>query len=354
MRIRKSMSNTVFAILVACIAAVVAAAQQPSQVPGKTNLHAWIDEAPGLPKNLEEASARKNGNYANGGSFYQSFYDKVEAFKKTYKEAVAGQAKPNENALRNTAQTQLNGNLARVNSLPIIAQMGGLEKLAQMTPEQRAQLAQQMMQSMQQNPADATARSAAGTQRLQPNNDAATTIAIRKDLELMIQQRGALDTAFRNNDSEITNSKGNHREINQDAAENLAKIPMVNDSVMGRVHDLAQEAALNKDTAARHRERAKWELQQRTVLFTDQKLKLNDLANSYQNWLKNNQDKINASTAPGDLLRGTNTEVAVAEYEVSFIDAAYDLAKYSEAATKDAASYEELYLQGSGAIRRRK
>ena len=36
------------------------------------------------------------------------------------------------------------------------------------------------------------------------------------------------------------------------------------------------------------------------------------------------------------------------------LDAAYDLAKYSEAVTKDVASYEEMNKQGTGAIRRMK
>ena len=116
-------------------------------------------------------------------------------------------------------------------------------------------------------------------------------------------------------------------------------------------YDLQLAAALNKEIAAKHRERAIWELQQRNALFADQRLKLKDLASSYQNFLKNNQGKINASTAPPDLLRGANTEIEVAQYEVSFVDAALDLAKYSEAATKDAANYQDMFLQGNGAIR---
>ena len=70
--------------------------------------------------------------------------------------------------------------------------------------------------------------------------------------------------------------------------------------------------------------------------------------------MKENQEKINAPTAPADLLRGANTEIAVAEYEMSFIDAAYDLAKYSEAMNKEAAGYDGMYQEGNGAIRKRK
>jgi hypothetical protein len=125
MRIRKSMSiapmkltqPAMFGLFIACMGTVVVAAQQPTQVVGKTNLHGWIDEVPGLPKSLDEATARKNGNYPNGGSFYQPFYDKVAAFKKAFKQTVSGGVKPDETAMRKAAETQVNSNLARLPEL---------------------------------------------------------------------------------------------------------------------------------------------------------------------------------------------------------------------------------------------
>jgi hypothetical protein len=358
------MTATAFAFaLVVFLTAVVAAAERTSQVLGKTNFLGWIDEVPALPISLDDAAVRKNGT-----SLYQPFYDKVEAFKKTYKQAIAAEAKPDETAMRKAAEVQVNSNMAQLNSIPMIAQMGGIEKLAKMTPEQRAQLAkqmrQQMIQNMQQTPASSPSPVPSTLVQLPEdkheanqvlvNSDAAGTMAIQQDLQSMLQQRAALETAFRAKDDEITNSNGNHQEINRNAIARLALIPMVNDSIMGRVHNLEQEAALNKETAELHRERANWELQQRTALFMDQKVGLKDLVSAYQNWFRKNQDKINASVAPADLLRGINTEIVVAEYEVSFIDAAYELAKYSESATKDAASFEEMSRQGTGAIRARR
>jgi hypothetical protein len=400
MKIRKFQSAAVFVLFIACTVSPVAAlAQQSSQVLGKTNLHGWIDEAPGLPNSLDEAALRKNGP-----SIYQPFYDKVQAFKKSFNQNMTSKSKPDEAAMRNAAQAQAGSNLAQLNSNPVIAQMGGIEKLSQMTPAQRAELAKQMMNGkMQQAPVAPGGRTSPGMQammqkvmtdpeyrkryekmsdqeketelrkfmatdpaktfdqiqdeqiqakqRLQAKNEAATTIAIRNDLQEMTRQRNALDTAFSARDLEITNTTGTHREINEEATAKLAKIPMVNDQIMGRVHDLELTAALNKETAAKHHARAIWELQQRNALLADQRLKLKDLASSYQNWLKNNQAKINGSTAPADLLRGENTEIEVASYEESFVDAAYDLAKYSEAGTKEAANYEEMFRQGNGAIR---
>src|SRR5215471_4963434 len=108
MRILKStklMKPVVFGVGIVCIGAVVATAQQPSQVLGKTNLQGWIDEAPGLPNGVEEASARRNA-----GSFYQPFYDKVDAFKKSFKQSIASRDKPDEAAIRKAAEAQAASN----------------------------------------------------------------------------------------------------------------------------------------------------------------------------------------------------------------------------------------------------
>src|SRR5215467_3691360 len=97
----KLMKPVVLGMSIVCIAAVVATAQQSSQLLGKTNLQGWIDEAPGLLNSVEEASARRNA-----GSFYQPFYDKVDAFKKSFKQSFSSREKPDETAMRKAAEAQ--------------------------------------------------------------------------------------------------------------------------------------------------------------------------------------------------------------------------------------------------------
>ena len=317
MKPRKPQFATI-TLLIACITTAVAA-QQANPVLGKTDLQAWIDDAPALPKNLEEAAARK------ASTVYQTFYERVEAFKKSYKQSISSSVKP--------VDTTLNNN-------PIIAQMGGMEKLAQMTPEQRAQAAAQMKQQLMKNPAALSLL----TTPVSANNDTVAGIDIQQELQEMIHQRSASEAEFRNKDAAITNSSGSHHEINQDAAATLAKIPILDDPVMGRVHNIELEATLNKETAERHRVRATKELEQRIALLNDQKLKLKDFASAYQKWVQQNLSKI----------KGPTTEVGVAEYELSFIDAATDLAKYSEAVTKDVALYQEMTKTGNASIRKMK
>src|SRR5262245_4986384 len=113
MRILKSMKlmkPVVLGVGITCISSVVATAQQANHVLGQTNLQGWIEEAPGLSNSVEEASARRNG-----GSFYQPFYDKVEAFKKSFKESISSREKPDPAVMRKAAEAQAGNNLARLN-----------------------------------------------------------------------------------------------------------------------------------------------------------------------------------------------------------------------------------------------
>jgi hypothetical protein len=141
----------------------------------------------------------------------------------------------------------------------------------------------------------------------------------------------------------ITNAKGSHQNIGEEQASKGAAIPIVVNGEAGRGPDPAKMLALRKEMATRHRDRAAWELQQRVALVADHRLKLKALASAYQEWLKRNLDAVNASTAPEDVLRGTNTELDVAGFEGTFVAAAERLAKYCERAANDAAGHEVRY-----------
>src|SRR5262245_50953448 len=161
----KILRPAVVGLLVASMTAMAVLGQQPSQLLGKTDLRAWIDGAPGLPNNLEEAAQRRDAGVA-GRSYYQPFYDRVETFKKSYNQAIADKAKPDQAAVRQAAEAQANSNRTQVNALPAIAQMGGIDVLARMSPAERAQAAQLMAQNMQQNPALLTGNASPGMQAL--------------------------------------------------------------------------------------------------------------------------------------------------------------------------------------------
>lgn len=343
--------TAIASVLAACAMTVVAAAAQPTLV-GTINLQNWIDEAPGLPGSLGDAVTRAYGadGYILGFQaglepFYRSFYDKVKSFTNQRNQEMAAASAPRggEAAMRKAAEVQVKTNLAQVNGIPAIAQVGGLEKLAQMTPAERAQAAQQMLQALQTpvvlTPI-ATATPQAGRQQA---GDVTVSMAIREDLRRMTDEYAALELAFGTKDNDITNAKGSHKEIDAEQAVKAAAIPIVVNGEAGRGPDPAKMLALRKEMAARHRDRATWELAQRTALVADHKGKLKALASAYQNWLKINLDKINASTTAGDMLRGANTEMDVAGFEMTFVGAAERLAKYAENVTGDVSHHEVEY-----------
>ena len=92
-----------------------------------------------------------------------------------------------------------------------------------------------------------------------------------------------------------------------------------------------------------HRDRAGWELKQRTALHAQRKVQCKASVVAYQAWIKQNQGRINASMT--DMIRGTNTELGVAGYEEALVGLSETLAKYTEEVTKDVAHHERNYRE---------
>jgi hypothetical protein len=109
----------------------------------------------------------------------------------------------------------------------------------------------------------------------------------------------------------------------------------------GHDRDPEKVMPLLREQATRDRDRAAWELQQRTALHAQRKAQYKELATAYAVWLQQNLGRINTSMA--DPLHNTNTELAVVGYEDGLIGLSETLAKYSEETTKDAARYEKAY-----------
>ncbi len=348
------MGRTAIASVLAVCAVTAVTVSAQSTLAGTINLHNWIDEAPGLPGSLSEAVIRVYGADVQISdapvrtvSFYQPFFDKVKAFteQRTHEMAAALAPRGGEAAMRKTAEAQAKNKLAQVSGIPAIAQVGGLEKLTQMTPAERAQAAQQMLQALR-SPAVLTPTATATPQAArQQAGEVTVAMQIREDLRRMTDELAALVWAFGTKDQEITNAKGSHKEIDAEQAVKASAIPIVVNGEAGRGPDPVKMLALRKEVAARHRDRAAWELAQRTALVADNKRTLKVLASAYRGWLTLNLDKINATTTPGGVLGGANTEIDVAGFEGTFVAQAERLAQYSQSATRDASAHEMRYRE---------
>lgn len=344
--LRAPVAGNLGAVFAVAVAAATVLAAGPDGLLGRVDAPAWIDAVPALPASPQDATARAYGGDITGQpatlrGFYQPFYDRVDAFAESQKRVFVSASTPQggEPAMRQAAEANAAKTIAQVNGMPVIAQMGGIEALAKMTPEQRQAAAQQMVRALQQNPAAAMPMAPAASAG--PSPDAVrASMAIRQDISRMTQEYVALEIAFQTKDAAITESKGSHQEIAALHGAKAAKIPIVILGEAGRGPDPVQMLALANETATRHRDRAAAELTSRRALVADHSRQLKALASSYQTWLTANRAAILGSTSPEDMLRGTNTLLDVAAYEMRFVDSARRLAEYSEAVTKDVAHHD--------------
>ena len=113
-----------------------AQAQQSPSILGKTDLHALLEAAPGVPNTPAEAAKRAE----QSGHVFPLFYQRTTDAHELIKQGASARAKgmPDQVTLEAQARAQSNSN-------PIVAGMGGIGKLQQMTPEQRKAAAQQSM-----------------------------------------------------------------------------------------------------------------------------------------------------------------------------------------------------------------
>ena len=365
------------------------AGQQPQDVLGKINFWSLYDAAPAIPASTAEASKRvygadlgANSHEANLTPFYEPFDKRVAAARDVIQGAVDARG-TNQEAMSQRAVADANNN-------PIIAGMGGTEKMSEMSDEEIQAAAMKSMAAYQQSMAGGHQETANGTQAImqrymndpeyrerfekmtpeqqegemrkamgpgatvaqhtaaeekramQAPNEMAVRAARQKEIAALLEKLLRIDSEFEKKDKAIASSPGNHDQIAADTKANIAKLPIVH--IPGEASydgpDPAKLKVVLREQAALDRTRAAADLQQRTALFAERKAKYKELAASYADWLKQAPGAARNSSA--SLVNDTSTDLAL-ECEQEFIKRAESLRKYHEGTTKDAAYYEQLY-----------
>jgi len=379
-------------LLASAVFHVPALGQQPATVVGKTDLTGLLEAAPGIPGSVEAATAKAYGPNAAPyaakqlDAAYDSFFKRTATARESLKSAVAAHAKSTQDAAAVQKQA-----MAQANSNPLISGMGGLEKIQQMSPEQRQAAARQsaavwqqslvtgngrnspemqaMMQRVMSDPnyraklnnmseaeqraeiqrnmgavAPTTAEQHQKAQAsLQAGNEIAQANALRAEIQQMMQHLGQIEVEWMRKDRAISNTSGNHSQIMTEIGEKEAKVPIVELGEYGHDKDPVQMQALELERAKRDRDRAAQELPERIKLYQDRKAQYEQLVNGYQAWLKQNQSRIN--TTPIEAFHNVNTEVSVAGYEDALIGLSENLANYSKKIVDETARYEMGYRE---------
>lgn len=366
---------------------IPALAQPPASILGKTDLAGLVKAAPGVPATAKDAAAQ------NHDAVYDPFYKRVNDAHAALKTLTDMRAKTMPQPDQASYEKKMK---AQVESNPLISGMGGMEKMQQMTPEERKAAALKSAAAMQQNIITGNGRNSPemqammqrvmtdpayrarlnsmseeqqrqeiarnmGTvaprtgvdhekaqQEMRAGQEAATANAVRNEIGEMAKQLGQIELEFSRRDRAVSTTPGNFDDIAREFGAKIAKIPMVALSEYGPERDPAQLVPLEREWAKRNRDRAIAELAERARLFADRQAQYNTLAANYQTWLKQNRGRIN--TSMGDGYTNNNSELTVAGYEDELISATERLAKYSDRISTEVARYENDYqskLSGS-------
>lgn len=376
-------------------------AQNTAAPLGKTDFAAFYTEAPLPPANMGDAARRNFGaDWRNPvpnalDNFYQPFTDKVESAANVYKQYYtkkmeAYYGRQNEATLHAQAAAQANQN-------PMIASMGGVDKVAQMNPEEARAAALQAAENYKADPFAANgvqsagmtalyqkiisdpayaarfekmsekekeaelrkymandkpqiqtpAQVAAHQQKVEQQNQQANKIRLAMEFQQQIAafttRIGEIQTQYIQQRNERLAAPGNHAEIEADYGKKYALIPEVELGEYGHDKDPAQVAKIKLEAAAKHQAFAATVLKQDIAALNKLKTDLIGFATEYLQYFAAHQHEINGNLA--DQMQGTETESLFVGLEGALLNMALDIVKFSKDSVKDAAQWEKHLLE---------
>lgn len=380
-----------------CGLAFSASGQQQGLI-GKTNFLSYLEEAPPPPPSIQDAARIAYGaNILQPDPLalqrvFQPIRDKVERAREQYRQAYAGKYGQGGDAGQASAA---------VNSNPIVAGMGGVEKVQQMDEAQAEAAARQaaagyqqdIMQSMggdmaalyqkmlsdpayrerfekmndqekamelqkYMGPASsnntapmAPHQMAKRQQSLQSRDKVRDAMEVNEKITAVYQQLQDAAAAFGRAMDEWNATPVSHEEIEAEFNQKYNALPEIVAGEAGRQKDPEQFRLLKLRTAEAHRERAANGLKHHTALYGELKQQYKLAVSDYLDYMSGNSHKVNGDVA--GLYDGTNTELAVIDFEISLLGLAEGLAKWSEELTQEAASWEKYYQETLAAFGQR-
>lgn len=312
---------------------------------GKANIHGLLEEVPAIPETTLTAVSRTFGsnimNPENGR--LEALYQPVRAKVVREKDAITAyyqkkqkDAYGNEKKLEAKAKQDINQNA-------LIAEMGGVDAISKMTPEQAQIAAQKATQKlMKQYAVPGTAPMATAAEM--KNKDVTTVVMQITQKMTDIQKRlQAIQEKLDVNIQSLQTSPGNFKELQEEYRKVFAQIPEV---VIGETRDKdpAQLKSLIKKNTEKCRTRNEFELKQKLAWFSEARSKMKleiDNYNRLVELFKKEEPKMT------DAYNKAYLETSLAQFESNLMSLADYLAGISEkatyfAATKEREQYERV------------
>lgn len=373
------------------LVATLHAQQQNSTILGKTDLNSLLQSAPELKRNPEEAFAyacnRKVSCQGDSplSKQYDAFKKKSESYSTSLKEEASAKMESNYGGMNSSDMYADSKN--HVNQNALIKQMGGVDKIMQMSDKEREVAARNAaaynasnstfspfseaeMKRMMNDPAYAKQMTDKYNKMSESEKAAFVkekmakytkpVMVSKSDLkkqsekienvnnlieinQFISETTSRLMDVFNSYDATIQKIKQsgvNHNELNKTHSELYKKIPLV---VMGegREPDPKKVRELNLTYALKHKERAASELSQIEVAFKDLNRNVIKIINDYNAFLVQNGFKVNDKVE--SIYENTNTEMALAQLEMSIGDSISKIAEISYTENTTASGHEQQY-----------
>jgi hypothetical protein len=325
---------------------------------GKTDIHALLEAAPAVPMSVEAAVSRAfgkdivNPDYQALDNYYRPLFEKIGAAQQqfeAYREEVRSfQQEQGAEGLKKLALA----NSASASG-PVLPDMPGMKGFMEKYMSDKAFAAQYDKMSEAQKekvikgfmeaekPGSSTAAVPMDNSKFEKDQKDQNKIRVAMQIQEVLSElklrMEKLTRDYENKVKALASGPGSYAEIQKAYDQEYAKIPLV---VMGEGH-VKEPGAMNaltaKDVAAKRARNAE-ELAKKAAWLTDLKAKYKLVVNDYNDLIQKYKGSINGSVK--DLYNGTNTELGLADFEVSLMDLAGNLGRFSQAATEAAASME--------------
>jgi CII-binding regulator of phage lambda lysogenization HflD len=389
-----------FLFMTAVLSLQLPAQESRSNKLGKSDIPGLLGGIPRVPQTTSDAATITFGpNFLMAGGrgmepldeHYRDIIKRIQLAQKDLQDDTSAWAKQ-DSADKGNYQKAYDKTF---NASPLIAGMGGTDKIRSMTPEQQRAAAMratpgaiqagmdsrspgmqammnkamsdpeymkrlqhmspqeqqaEMQKYMANDPGQTLDQYQKNQQRKQEEQQTSNKVQAAKELHdkfaKLLNSLQAAEDEFKKGKDAIASAVPpiTHQQIDQAIAQKLSKALTVDMGELGRDIDPKVEKQIKVEGATNHHNRAAWDMGERGKLFVKYRAQCNDLASAYLALLQNHRPEIDAISASADIaMIPYRIEVGAASFEAELLKDAESLANFSREATLDAANYEWDY-----------
>ena len=383
------MKTSLNLLIIFLVATTLQAQQNEQSILGTIDFYALLKAAPVLQQTPEQAfqyACNKNINCQGDSplkSQYEAFKKKADMYAKNLQSSISSKSQAYYDS--KGSEGMYNDSKKQVNQNELIKQMGGVDNVMNMSEKEREIAAKKAMahnvssssfspfseaemkrmmndpeyakqmaakynnmtekqkEDLVKNKLETAAINVSNEEfenQMKKRQDATNTIDINLFISNTTSKMYKAGEIYASNIERLRNTPGNHSELNKNYELEYKKIPLI---VMGegKIPDPQMVRDLKLKYASKHKERAAIELSQIHVYYKNLVTEINGAINDYNAFLDKNEYRVNGKMK--NIFNGTNTELSLAQLEISIAESISKIAEICYAENALASGHEQHY-----------